>query len=398
MADGSTCSTVLEAVRSGRWAVSGPYRGAESFECRFRRAFSEYCRVPHCILTANGSSALVTALESLGIGPGDGVLVPGLTWVACATAPLRVGAYPVFIDLRSDGLTMCPDAAEDRLRLGDIKAIILVHQFCEVADLSRFRMLADTYGAVLIEDCSQAHGAKWNGVPVGTVGDVGIFSMQQTKLLTCGEGGAIITHNAKLGHRMAQFRADGRLTVEEPHLGQLELAEVDGIQGYNFCLSELHAALLLDGLRKLDDQNLTRKRFASALNDRLNGVPGVMLPGQGAGDAAPSYYRYCFMIEEDRLRGRPACLVAEAIGREISAQVLAAPVPLPRHTLFRPWNAPRQRGAGWDNWARPFLPHAERVHRTAICIPHEYLLAPDEWAVDIAAAVAKVLDNVSELP
>lgn len=188
-ADERTRAAVLASVNSGRWAISGPYRGCESFESKFSKAFSDYNGVPYCVLTSNGSSALVAALAALGVGPGDEVLVPGLTWVACATAPLRVGASPIFVDLTPGGLTMCPIAAADRLRSGAVKAIILVHQSCALADLSAFAALAKAFGVALIEDCSQAHGAKWRGMPVGTVGKVGVFSMQQTKLLTCGEGG-----------------------------------------------------------------------------------------------------------------------------------------------------------------------------------------------------------------
>lgn len=397
IAEPSAKAIVLEALESGRWAVSGPYRGTESFEQRFCTAFAAYCRVPHCVLTANGSSALVAALEALGVGCSDEVLVPGLTWVACASAPVRVGARPVFVDLRPGGLTMCPDAAEAQLRSRAIKAIILVHQFCELADLDRFRRLADDHGVALIEDCSQAHGAAWNGAPVGTVGDIGVFSMQQTKLLTCGEGGAAITRDAGLHRRLMQLRADGRLTVGGVRVGQLDLVEAGGVQGYNYCLSELQSALLLDGLQRLDEQNRKREGFAALLRRHLGGIRGVHVPEPPQHTTRAAYYRFCFQIAEERLRGRPNGAVAEAIGRELGAQFLGAPPPLPLHPLFRPWNSSRSQASEWRDWRAPPLPNAERVHRTAILIPHECLLAPDDRATEIAAAVEKVIDNIEEL-
>lgn len=397
-AESGTKAIVLEALESGRWAVSGPYRGTESYEQRFCTAFAAYSGVPHCVVTANGSSALVAALEALGVGHLDEVLVPGLTWVACASAPGRVGARPVFVDLRPDGLTMCPDAAEEQLRNRPIKAIILVHQFCELADVDRFRRLADDHGIPLIEDCSQAHGAAWNGAAVGTFGDIGIFSMQQTKLLTCGEGGAAITRNADLHRRLMQLRADGRLTVTGVPVGQLDLVEASGLQGYNYCLSELHSALLLDGLRRLDEQNRKRESFAALLRQYLCGIRGVRVPEPLPQTTRVAYYRFCFLIAEERLRGRSSDIVADAIGRELGVQILGAPPPLPLHPLFRPWNSSRAQASAWRDRRAPPLPNAERVHRTAILIPHEYLLAPDDRAADIAAAVQKVIDNIEDLP
>lgn len=397
VAEKSAKSVVMEALDSGRWAVSGPYRGMESFEQQFCRAFAAYCRVPHCVLTANGSSALVVALEALGVGHADEVLVPGLTWVACASAPVRIGAHPVFADLRPDGLTMCPNEAEALLQNRAIKAIILVHQYCELADLDIFRRLADEYGIPLIEDCSQAHGAAWNGAPVGSIGDIGVFSMQQTKLLTCGEGGAAITRNEDLHRRLMQLRADGRMTVGGVNVGQLDLIEASGLQGYNYCLSEIHSALLLDGVKHLDEQNRMRERFAAQLRQHLAGIRGVCIPDRTANTTRTAYYRFCFLIADERLYGRPAAKVADAIGQELGAHFLGAPPPLPRHPLFRPWNSSRAQGSAWRDWRAPRLPNAERVHRTAILIPHEHLLATEDRALDIAIAVEKVIENIDEL-
>ena len=159
-------SLVLEALRSRRWAISGRYVGSESFERRFARAFADFHVIAHCVPTTNGTSALTIALQALDIGPGDEVLVPGLTWVARASAVLALGAVPVLVDVEADTLCMDLKRARERLTEGT-RVILLVHLYCTVVDLDGFASLARETGVALLEDCAQAHGACWRGRRVG---------------------------------------------------------------------------------------------------------------------------------------------------------------------------------------------------------------------------------------
>src|SRR5262249_33720522 len=150
------------------------------------------------------------------------------------------------VDIEHDSLAMSSSAAKAAIT-DQTRAIMLVHPFCTVAAIEEFVALSRTTGIPLIEDCSQAHGAAWKGQRVGTFGDVGCFSMQQSKVLTCGEGGAAITRRQDLHERMEQLRADSRMySTATPRDGRLELMEVGQVQGRNLALSEFQCALLLD--------------------------------------------------------------------------------------------------------------------------------------------------------
>src|SRR5262249_20614829 len=220
----SALRMLQEAATSGRWAVSGAFVGTEPFERRFLRAFAGYQGVPYAVPTTNGSAALTIAMEALGIGPGAEVIVPGLTWVACASAVAALGAVPVIVDVDPKTLSISARAAEAAIT-GRTRAMLVVHAYCSCADIDAFVALSARAGVPLIEDCSQAHGAEWDGRKLGTFGQLGVFSLQQTKVLTCGEGGVVTTSSAELHDRLQQLRADGRRYAAQQTAGQLDLEE-----------------------------------------------------------------------------------------------------------------------------------------------------------------------------
>jgi dTDP-4-amino-4,6-dideoxygalactose transaminase len=250
---------LLDVLFSGRWSIGGKYNGKPLYARRFGESFARYHNVSYCVPTINGSAALVIALEALGVQPGDEVLVPGLAWVSCASSVTRIGAIPVLVDIDPDTLCMSVEAARNAIS-SRTKAIMLVHSYCTVADLDSFVELSTETHVPLLEDCSQAHGATWKERRVGSFGKIGIFSMGQSKILSCGEGGVAITDDADLYDRMEQFHGDGyRYKSSPPVIGEGELEEVGAVQGHNFCMSEFHAAILLDQLDYLDQQNRHRE-------------------------------------------------------------------------------------------------------------------------------------------
>ncbi len=207
--DDRTEELLLSALGSRQWTISSCNVGSTPFEMRFAQDFAHYHDVPYCVATTNGSAALSVAMQALGVSPGDEVLVPGLTWVACASSVIYLGGIPVLVDVDPGTLCMSLAAAEAALT-PRTKGIMLVHLHCRVADAPAFQHLARRRGLFLLEDCSQAHGAEWDGKKVGSFGDIGVFSMHQSKVLTCGEGGAAITSDPKLFETMQEYRADGR--------------------------------------------------------------------------------------------------------------------------------------------------------------------------------------------
>jgi dTDP-4-amino-4,6-dideoxygalactose transaminase len=386
-----TEAAVLDALRSRRWTVSGPYTGVEPYERRFAEAFAAFHGVPHCVPTCHGSSALVVALEALGVGPGSEVLVPGLTWVACASAVAGVGAVPVLVDIDLGTLGMSLSAAEAAIT-ERTKAIMVVHMFCSAADLDGFVMLAERHCIPLIEDCSQAHGARWRGRRVGSFGTVAAFSFQQTKLLTSGEGGAVLCSDTELADRMQELRADGRRYCATPRIGHLDLEEVGVVQGRNYCLSELHAALLLEGLERLDGENDIRRRNAEALRKLLAArVPGVRLLDQPE-QLEPAYYHLCLRIDRDAFAGVTSDWVAEALTAELG--ILAEPVdtPLNCNALYAPLKSPRTAPELRERLdpARFELPMAAEARRTCLTMPHRTLLGAEADMAEIADALEKI--------
>lgn len=381
----STHEAMADVLESGRWSLSGPFRGRTCWERRFAQAFADFHEVPFCTPTANGTGALTIALEALGVGPGDEVLVPALTWVACASAVANLGAVAVIVDVDRDALTMSPDAARAACT-ERTAAIMVVHPFCAVADLDAFVALSEERGVPLIEDCAQAHGARWRGRPVGTFGAAGCFSMQQSKLLTSGEGGAVITSDEGLYDRVEQYRCDGRRFASEPEVGRLELVEVGAVLGRNLCLSEFQAAVLLDGLGRLPGENETRSDRAEHLRSVLEPIEGVSLLRDDPRVTTRTYYNLVLRFDPAAFAGVSIDVLAQGLAAELGTMVNPVYVPLHRHRLLRRLDA-RPRS----------LPGAEHARRTCLTLTHPVLLDDRAGMEEVAAAVRKVQRRAADL-
>ena len=399
-ADAATERAVCDVLRSGRWAISGPYRGQPSCERRFAEAFAAWCGVARCVPTTSGTSALTIALLGLGIGPGDEVLVPGLTWVACASSVACIGATPILVDVEPDTLAMSLSRA--RAAIGPrTKAMMIVHSFCRLADLDGFVELAAAHKLPLIEDCSQAHGARWRGKRVGSFGTVGCFSMQQAKVLTSGEGGAAITNDERLYERMEQLRCDGRQFAGRPREWRLELVDVGEVQGQNLCLSELQAAILLDRLAQVDAENAVRrervKLLEGLLSEKVKGVRA--LPAQR--DAEQTYCNLVLEVDSEAFAGCSIDAIARALGDEVGANILPIYDPLDRHRLYAPLRSPRvardEKSRRELDPARFALPNAVAARARCLLIPHYLLLDAPAGMHDLATALAKIQTHADDL-
>lgn len=399
-ADRGTELTVLEALHSGRWAISGCSTGTRPFERRFAAAFAAYHGLPYCVPTASGSSALSIALEALGVRRGDEVLVPGLTWVACASSVAAMGAIPVLVDVEPGTLCMSVEAARAAMTRRTA-AIMVVHLYCSAADLDGFTALSGDSGIPLLEDCSQAHGAVWCGRRVGTFGRVGAFSMQHSKVLTCGEGGAAITADERLYDLMQQLRADGRRYSRGPvRPGEMELEEAGDIQGRNRCLSELQAAVLLDRLTVLEEENRLRERNGELLGRLLEELGVARLLVRPPQLTARTYYHFCVRLSRDAFPDESSQAVARALTAELG--VLAEPVdpPLNRNVLYNPLRSPRTALPDREQLdpGRFHLPEAERAHLECLTLPHPVLLSEEPAIYKVAEAFGKIARLRRQLP
>lgn len=244
----------LRALRSG-WYVLGPELEA------FEREFAAYHGRGHAVGVANGTDALELALRAAGIGPGDEVITVSHTAVATVCAIERAGAKPVLVDIDEATYTIDPRAAEAAVSPRSC-ALVPVHLYGQPADLTALAALAERHGLFLLEDCAQAHGARWNGRKVGTFGHAAAFSFYPTKNLgALGDGGAVVTGDAELAARLRRLRHYGQVNRYE-HLER----------GQNSRLDEIQAALLRVKLAALDGQNEERRELARRYERALAGV------------------------------------------------------------------------------------------------------------------------------
>jgi perosamine synthetase len=240
---------------------------------RLESRWSERCGTSWCIGTSNGTTALTAALAGLGVGPGDEVIVPALSFIATGLAPVHQMAVPVFVDVDPVTFTMDPTAV--RAAIGPRTAALLpVHLHGHPADMPALMELASARGLAVVEDAAQAHGASHHGRPVGSWGDAGAFSLQVTKNLpTCGEGGLLVGDDPQLQSRIRMVRQFGE--VIEP--GQ-DRDYISYVLGWNHKLSAVQAAFTLSQLDRFDAYEQARQRNVTRLLARLGELPGVTVP------------------------------------------------------------------------------------------------------------------------
>lgn len=240
----------MRVLKSG--IISRAGRGKEVL--RFEKKFAKFCNAQYAVTTTSGTTALHTAIEVIGVHSGDEVIVPALTFVSSASVILQQRARPVFADI--DPNTFCVDVCDfERKITPRTKAVIVVHLYGNPANMQEIIRVAKKYRISVIEDCAQAHGSIYNQHKVGTLGDIGCFSFYQTKNMTCGEGGMVITNKKNL-YKACKSIVDHGLIG-----GYLQGYDYDRL-GYNYHMTELQAAIGQAQLKKLNLFNNQRRRNA----------------------------------------------------------------------------------------------------------------------------------------
>lgn len=346
---------VVAVMRSGHLA-----QGAVVAE--FERRFAGICGVDHAIATTSGTTALHLALLAHGIGPGDEVITTSFSFIASANCILYVGATPVFADIEPETFNIDPDDVEWRIT-SKTRAIIPVHLYGNPAGLARLQDICRRHGLVLIEDACQAHAATYQGQTVGSFG-TGCFSFYPTKNVMSGEGGIIKTNDDAVAEKARLLRAHG-----------MPQRYVHEILGYNFRLSDLHAAIGLTQLDNLAAWTARRQENARRLRDALGDI------GMGfqatAPDATHVYHQFTIRIESDRDEVR-RYLAEHGVGSEIYY-----PIPIHQQQLYRE--------LGYDI----SLPHTELASREVLSLPVHPALADDD--VDtVARTVRMAVEHVRQ--
>jgi pyridoxal phosphate-dependent aminotransferase EpsN len=286
---GTEGELLSEALDSNWIAPLGPQ--VEAFE----REFSEATQVPHCLALSSGTAALHLALRLLGVGPGDDVLCPTLTFVATANAVLYLGGRPVFIDSERDSWNMDPILLAQELdaysrRAEPPRAVVVVDLYGQSADYEAIASICDRHRVPLVEDAAEALGATFRGKPVGGFGKMGIFSFNGNKIITTSGGGMLVSHHRDLVDRARVLAAQARDPA--PHYEH-------SVLGYNYRLSNLLAAVGRAQLRVLAKRVERRREVFAAYVELLEDLPGIaFMPEAPYGRA--TRWLTCITVEPDR--------------------------------------------------------------------------------------------------
>lgn len=392
---------LLEVLHSGVWSYNGPK------EKEFNRKFAEFTGAKYAISASNGTVTLQLALEALGIGFGDEVIVPGLTWQATAASVIDVNAVPILADVLED--TWCIDPAEvEKVITPRTKAIIPVHLYGSFTDMDAIMAIAEKHKLYVIEDSAHKHGGEWNGKKAGSIGDIGSFSFQLSKHLTAGEGGVMTTNNRELADKLDALRNCGRRPEKDEVPGVDKGAgqyndEGNFIQSGNYRITELQAALLVEGLKRLPEQNKIRDKNAAYLNSLLAEIPGVYPMRRDERETKEVYFNFSFRYKQEEFKGVPAGKFREALTAELGIDVESSYEPLNNCSLYVPRTKPSRYRINDEHWRaidpqRFSLPVCERIFKEeAVCTHHKILLGTREDMVQIAAAIRKIYDNAEEL-
>jgi len=331
----------VEAVRTV--LASGTLTGGRE-NIEFEREFAGRHIAAHGVTFASGTVALAAMLLAEGIGPGDEVIVPSMTFISSATSVRHVGATPVFADIDPQSFNLDPGEIA-RLTTSRTKAVIVVHYAGQPGDLDRIVAACDEQGLLILEDAAQAAGADFRGTPVGTFGRSAMFSFTPTKNITMGEGGIVITSNADTAERLRLLRNHGQRRTYE-HV----------LLGYNWRLTEIQAAIGRVQLRKLDAILARKRANADWMSRRLAPIPGITPPYQRP-QARSAHTLYTCLVDRHR-----DDVLAHLLRVGIEARIYFPPAHL--QPIF--------------SEHRQSLPVTEAIAAKMLSIPMHSRLRPDE--------------------
>ena len=377
----NTADRLRDVYLARTWSFNSPA------EQEFAQAFADYHDAKHGIFMANGTVTLHCALAACGIVPGDEVIVPALTWIATAMAIHYVGATPVFVDIEPE--TLCLDPHKVKTAITDkTKGIIPVHLYGSMADMEAILSIASEHKLAVIEDCAHMHGGKWNGQGVGSLGDVGSFSFQQSKTMSSGEGGICITNDDELAEKIFRIKHIGYLPDTEQ--GQASQEPEPGLVCHNFRGTAFQAVILSDQLkelkRRIDDYN----EMVLKIQKRLNDVPGVRIQTKGRLAGPQGYYCFVLVFDEPPIANVPIEYIQKALYAE---GLKAGPTygPVYKHALFNLLPTSYRI-------AECGCPVAETTGtQRSLVLAHQWLTSDKKTIGTLCDIIAKVALNAKEL-
>lgn len=382
---------VLERRAPFRWYGIGP-KGGEPRKCNeFEREFAAHQHTRYALAVTSGTMALYTAIAALGVGPGDEVILPAWTWYSCYNAIVAAGATPVFAEI-DDSMDIDPGDLERHIT-PRTKVIMAVHISGEPAEMDAIMKIARQHRLKVLEDCAQSVGATYRGKPVGSLSDCGIYSFQECKTITAGEGGAVVTSDPTIFERAARFHDLGEL--REGHQKMLgQMPRFPQFLGGQFRMSEFTGAVLRGQLRKLDRIVADFRDKADRVTKGIQDLPGIQFrksndPAGAIGSAV--YFRTAGKPQRDRF-------IRALEAENVPAMKMEGSVILPVASYIQQKQNPNL-DASWPSFSSP---DARAIHYGASCCPRtlaiydRYVGLPmdpqysHQDVADIIAAVRKV--------
>ncbi|MCP4003632.1 MAG: DegT/DnrJ/EryC1/StrS family aminotransferase [bacterium] len=378
---------LTRVLDSGNW---GGFPSPNTEARAFSGEFSQYIGTQYAVPCANGTFSLSLALQAARIQPGAEVITTAYTFVGTAGGIIGAGAVPVFVDIDPD--TYCIDCDQVEAAIGPrTEALMPVHLACSMADMDRLSDLAQRRGLLLVEDCAHSHGAQWRGRGAGSIGDLGSFSMQSSKLLTAGEGGAVTTNDEVLAQRVNSLVNCGRKEVGYDGFPEQML-------GYNLRMTEWQAAALRCQLVRLPNQHRRRQRGVEQLETALAEITGLEPLFRDERITQRTAYQFIVRYQADAFSGVPRDHLIHALRAEgvpCSGQFYAPLNEDPLLAADTRTNPLTRAGIDFSGLSFPRARHA--AYEESIWLPHELFLGDESDVGDIAEAFAKLSRNAARL-
>jgi len=388
-------AAVAEVVKSGKWSWLGPQ------EMAFCDEYARFIGSKRCLCLANGTVTIQCALQAVGVKPGDEVIAPGLTWVATIQAALDIGANVVMVDV--DPETLCMDPAAARAAVTPrTRALLPVHLYGAMCDMDAILALAKERGLKVVEDVAHQHGSQWRGVGAGALGDAGSFSFQQSKVLTCGEGGAVTCNDEEVYRTVFALKQVGWApkagVAVEP--GAAPALEAGNLYGHNYRMTEMQAALLRRGLARLEEQTRRREENAAYLTERLAKMGGPLRAARRDARVTRQAY-YCMHFVFDPAK---AGVTREEYRKALAAEGISFGTPYapvyrhPLLNLYHPTSPVPFRSCVPQTFHSLRLPNVEKAcEETGMLLGQPPLLGSRKLMDEILAAVEKVNKSLGRL-
>jgi dTDP-4-amino-4,6-dideoxygalactose transaminase len=389
-----------KVLKSNCWFAGLQGDDPEALGTLFAKRFAGLHAARHALPVSNGSVAIEVALRALDIQPGDEVIVPPYTFISTVTSVLMVGAVPVFADINPQSYCLDPDDVQGRIG-PNTRGIMPVHLAGHMADMPRLKAVADSKNLALIEDCAQAIDADLNNKKAGTWGDLGTFSFQSNKTLTCGEGGLILTNDSQLAEKVVALRAFGRFRDKEAvRSSDLTCQQISS----NYRLSEFQSAVLLGQLERFSGDDARRQANAKRLTEGVHQIPGLNHIRIAGLSMKHGYYYYLLKYEPEAYANLDPARLCQALNAEGIPFVPGDRKPLYAHPVFEVENLRKyvcaevlEHYRQAVDLSNPRCPATEEACNRTLILRHQVLLGKSADMDDIIEALWKVHKNIDEL-